>query len=83
MGGPDPSGGSFKATSATFVPAPQVVYQIQPSNTYYIIPGEFAQSAIIDYTKIGNKVAVDFAKYPSSNVTIVHDSQGNLTIQAQ
>ncbi|OAL36095.1 hypothetical protein AYO20_04509 [Fonsecaea nubica] len=74
------AGGGKTGPTVTFVPEPHVQYQIQPTNTYWVTFGDYTPGNIIDVTKIGMKVSVDFTKLPN-NVTIKHDEHGNLTVQ--
>lgn len=81
-------GGSSNGTgstgpAATFMPEPNVKYQIQPVNTYYVCFGDFTKGALIDVTKIGGSTCtIDFTHLPSS-VTIVHDAEGELVLQKE
>ncbi|KAK9418682.1 hypothetical protein SUNI508_07939 [Seiridium unicorne] len=67
--------------TATFIPEPGPTYQIQPSNTFYISPNMFIKGRLMDVAKIGDAIAIDFTKFPTGKVTIVHGKQGGLTIQ--
>ncbi|KAK1244936.1 hypothetical protein MKX08_004565 [Trichoderma sp. CBMAI-0020] len=72
--------GGSDGPAATFVPESRMSYQIQPANTYYVAVGEFKMGQLIDVTKIGEVCPVDFTKLPSE-VLIVHDDKGGLTVQ--
>ncbi|KAK4230287.1 hypothetical protein QBC38DRAFT_469940 [Podospora fimiseda] len=75
------AGNGSNTPIAAFIPQPQVTYQIRPSNTYYLIPGRYDKNSIVDFNKVGNRVEIDFARFPSGEVTVVHDQSGRLTIQ--
>ena len=65
---------------ASFIPAPHVSYQIQPTNVYYLTYGDYFEGSIIDSRMIGSQVICDFRQLPSK-VTIVHDETGELYVQ--
>ncbi|KAK4124715.1 hypothetical protein N657DRAFT_670631 [Parathielavia appendiculata] len=67
--------------SATFTPEPGVTYQIQPSNTFYLVAQNFEKGVLMDVAKIGDVLPIEFTKLPGPNVTIVHGRQGGLNIQ--
>ena len=67
------------APIAVFTPQPNVKYQIQPVNTYYISYGEYTPGDLIDVTMLGQTVAVDFAHH-SPNVVINHTERGSLVV---
>ncbi|KAM0205485.1 hypothetical protein ACHAQI_009207 [Fusarium lateritium] len=74
-------GQGFDGPLASFVPAPGVEYQIQPSSTWYLTFGDYRQGSLISTQKIGGSVAtIDFSKLPG-DVTIVHDNRGRLVLQ--
>ena len=72
--------GASDGPAATFVPEPNVDYQIQPVNTYFLTFGDYTKGAIIDVNKIGTVATVDYTQM-ESDVTIIHDAHGNLNIQ--
>lgn len=74
------SGGGRTGPAVTFMPEPNVQYQIQPSNTYWVTFGDYKAGNIIDVLKVGMKVPVDFTQLPN-DVTVIHDENGNLTVQ--
>ncbi|KAI3532274.1 hypothetical protein CSPX01_13586 [Colletotrichum filicis] len=77
------TGASQDGPSATFIPEPNVQYQIEPANTYYLTVGNYTKGALIDVTKTGKTtLEIAFAKLPSPNVVIVHNANGNLVIQS-
>ena len=51
------TGNSSDGPAATFMPEPNVDYQIQPVNTYYLTFGDYTKGAIIDVNKIGTMVS--------------------------
>ncbi len=67
--------------SATFTPEPGVTYQIQPSNTFYLVAQDFEKGVLMDVATIGDILPIDFTKIQGSKVTIVHGKQGSLNIQ--
>ncbi|MCJ1476006.1 hypothetical protein MMC13_004670 [Lambiella insularis] len=73
------SGGS-KTPAAVFIPQSNVKYQIQPVNTYYIAYGDYTPGVLIDVTKLGQTVLVDFAHHKAT-VNIVHTEHGQLVLQ--
>ncbi|KAM0228815.1 hypothetical protein ACHAPO_010452 [Fusarium lateritium] len=78
------NGNSVDGPAATFVPEPNVQYQIQPSNTYYLTVGDYTKGSLIDVTKIGGTIlTIDFTAYPSGAVSVVHTDRGELVIQVQ
>ncbi|CAJ0548668.1 Ff.00g022810.m01.CDS01 [Fusarium sp. VM40] len=78
------NGNSIDGPAATFIPEPNVKYQIQPVNTYYLTVGDYTKGSLIDVTKIGGTVlTIDFTAYSSGQVTVVHNDRGQLVIQAQ
>lgn len=77
--GLDSSEGS--GPSATFTPEPGVTYQIQPSNTFYVVPVMFEKGVVMDVAKIGETLPLDFTKISNGRVTVVHGKQGALTQQ--
>jgi hypothetical protein len=76
------SGGDATGPSATFIPEPNVKYQIQPANTYYVTFGNYTEGVLIDVTKIGTTCKIDYTKQPM-NVSIVHTEKGELVIQTE
>ncbi len=65
---------------AIFTPQPNVKYQIQPANTYYLTYGDYAPGELIDVTKLGETLTIDFAHH-SPNFNVVHNSYGTLILQ--
>jgi len=76
------TGNGNDGPQATFVPEPNVDYQIQPVNTYYLTFGDYTKGALIDVNKIGAMATIDFTQTDNSDVVIIHDDHGNLNIQA-
>lgn len=74
------TGNSNDGPSATFVPEPNVDYQVEPVNTYYLTFGDYTKGALIDTNKIGTMATIDFNQL-DSDVVIVHDEHGILNIQ--
>jgi len=66
---------------AAFQPEPNVSYNIQPVQTFWISYGDYTEGLLIDVTKVGEKCKVDFTKQPST-VYVNHTPQGKLVIQA-
>ncbi|KAI1177883.1 hypothetical protein F4777DRAFT_576695 [Nemania sp. FL0916] len=65
-----------------FCPAPNTIYQIMPSNIFYVAIGSFNPR---DATPEGLEAAsckIDFNQLPSNDVDLVHDERGKLTIMA-
>jgi hypothetical protein len=75
------TGNSNDGPSATFIPEPNVDYQIEPVNTYYLTFGDYTKGALIDTNKISAMATIDFAEL-DSDVVIIHDDHGRLTLQA-
>lgn len=74
------SSGGDKTPTAMFIPQPNVKYQIQPANTYYLAYGDYTPGVLIDVTKIGETLAIDFAHH-SPNANVVHNAYGALVLQ--
>jgi len=74
--------GTDKGPSAMFIPQPNVKYQIQPVNTYYITYGDYTPGVLIDVTKVGETLEVDFAHH-SPDVKVVHNEHGSLVMQIE
>ncbi|EFY92549.1 hypothetical protein J3458_011631 [Metarhizium acridum] len=77
------TGTSFTAPAATFIPKPNIKYQIQPVNVFYVTHGNYSKGSLIDVTKTGHAtVTIDFAEQGRDDIVIVHDNHGNFQIQA-
>lgn len=74
------SSGGDKTPAALFIPQPNVKYQIQPANTYYLAYGDYTPGALIDVAKIGETLAIDFAHH-SPIASVVHNAYGALVLQ--
>lgn len=66
--------------AATFIPHPNIRYQIQPITTYYITSGDFAPGNIIDISRLGPTAKVDYNTL-KPDALIIHDEYGKLNIQ--
>ena len=69
-----------KVPVAVFSPHPNVRYQIQPANTFYVACGDYATGAIVDVTRLSQPVAIDFAS-GRSMVKIVHTARGSMVVR--
>ncbi|KAK2605656.1 hypothetical protein N8I77_008480 [Diaporthe amygdali] len=79
LGGAKTGSGSM-GPAATFMPEPNVDYQIEPVNVYYLTFGNYTQGALIDVNKIGSLCTIDYGVL-NDDVTVVHDDHGNLVVQ--
>lgn len=81
LGGAKAGTGSV-GPAATFMPEPNVDYQIEPTNVYYLTFGNFTPGSLIDVNKIGSLCVIDYGVL-NDDVVIVHDDHGNLVVQNQ
>lgn len=76
------AGSSTSGPSATFMPEPNVDYQIEPTNVFYLTFGNFSPVSLIDADKIGSLCVIDYGILNDDGV-VVHDDHGNLVVQNQ
>lgn len=64
------------------MPEPNVDYQIEPTNVYYLTFGNFPPILLIDTDKIGSLCVIDYGNLNDDGV-VVHDDHVNLVVQNQ
>jgi hypothetical protein len=65
---------------ALFCPAPNTIYQIMPSNIYYVAIGIFNPRDATPEGLETSSCKIDFSQLPSNDVGLVHDERGKLTV---
>ncbi|RSM19181.1 hypothetical protein CDV31_001857 [Fusarium ambrosium] len=74
--------GDIGTAMATFHPAPNVTYQVQPKPVYYVAFGSsFEVGDLVKVEAVGSSLAVDFVARSVNEVTIIHDDTNTLYFQ--
>lgn len=63
-----------------FCPTPNTVYQVKPSNLFYVAIGSYAPRAGTPEGLEASSCMIDFGQLQSNDVGLVHDEYGKLSV---
>ncbi|KAG6009554.1 hypothetical protein E4U54_008518 [Claviceps lovelessii] len=73
---------SIQTAMGTFMPFPNVKYQVQPQAVYYVAAGEaFDVGALVKVEMMASTMAVDFNLHGVNTVTLVHGPDMLFTVE--